>query len=125
MVTKTEEKEKETKEEEGSEEEHEQEEEETPDKIDIGEIVDKVVEKIQDKFKLGGKTTEEKTPAKRASYRDQEEEMNELVTSKVQELLKLEKESGENHETKKTEAKTEEKAPGTTPRRRIERIMGW
>lgn len=98
----------------------------------VGEVVGDAVQGLKDMFKRTPSTGDDesgtKTPAKRKSYRDEEESMEELVGKKVKELLETEKSTGSKNATEPE--KTEEKAPPervpNQPRgRRVERFMGW
>lgn len=66
-------------------------------------------------------------PAKRKTYRDEEDEMGTLVAAKVKELLSAEKASGENHPDPSAEKAKPEESPAkpAMSQRRVERFMGW
>ena len=84
-------------------------------------VVDKVLAKL-DELKPEVKAK----PEGRKTYRDEEDEMNELVTSKVKELLDLEKAAGEKHPEPSTDAQAKpEPIPAQPSGRRVERLMGW
>ncbi len=94
--------------------------EDTP---DLEERVEAILEKVLPKF-LKGKTA---AAPKRATARDLEEELDELVTSKVAELKKREKSQGEEHDDGggvKEKAEPEGK-PDEPRKRRIEKAFGW
>ncbi len=60
---------------------------------------------------------------KRRTFRDMEEEMEDLVTRKVGDLLKREKSQGENHPEPGEEKAPPEPIPASPPQRRIERAL--
>jgi hypothetical protein len=105
------------------EEEGEPEEPEDPESPDLEERVEAILEKVLPKF-LKGKSP---TVSKRPTSRDLEEEMDELVTSKVKDLLKREKAQGEEHDDGggvKEKAEPEGK-PDEPRKRRVEKAFGW
>lgn len=68
-------------------------------------------------------------PAKRRTYRDEEENMESLVAEKVEELFARERETGSSNaktpETTTAEKAEPERIPGQPKGRRVESIMGW
>ena len=88
----------------------------------IDEIVEKVLAKIGDLTPDGKPAAE---PAKRKSYRDEEEAMGSLVAEKVRELLDLEKAAGEKHPEPEAGKAAPEPIPAMPAGRRVEKFMGW
>src|ERR1035437_4771479 len=83
--------------------------------------VDQIVEKVL--AKLDVLKTEEKPagePAKRKTYRDEEETMGELVTVKVKDLPPQERAGGENPPDPKTEKAGPDPPPAMPAGRRVE-----
>jgi hypothetical protein len=88
---------------------------------DLEAKIEAVVDRLLPKFLKGkGGVT-----GARKSYRDEEDTMAELVASKVQELLGLEKKAGEHHPEPGEKKADPEPVPASPIGRRVERIMGW
>ena len=104
-------------------EEADDEPEEKPD--DLETRVEKILERTLPKFLQRGNKEPKDGPAKRPTYRDEEESMFERVEAKVDVLLKAEKTSKENH-PEPGESKAEpEPVPAMPRKRRVESILGW
>lgn len=95
---------------------------------DVRRIVTEAVSGILDR--LGEDPAEEVPETKpeapkrgRRTFRDMEEEMEDLVTQKVKDLLKREKAQGEAHPEPGTEKAPPEPIPASPPQRRVERAL--
>lgn len=98
---------------------------------DVKRVVSEALEPFK-KFIGGGEPKvesesegEPEKPTKRKTYRDEEDEMGELVASKVKELLAAEKIAGENHPDPSAEKAKSEESPAKPIGRRVEKFMGW
>jgi hypothetical protein len=97
----------------------------------VGEVVGDAVQGLKDMLKRSPAPTgedEPKAPAKRKTYRDEEESMEELVSKKVKELIATEKTTGSKNagpEDKTEDPAPTERVPNQPRGRRVERIMGW
>jgi hypothetical protein len=87
----------------------------------IGDMIDEKVKQALDGLKeVTGKGQGRRT------YRDEEDEMNDLVTSKVKDLLAAEKAQGEKHPEPDASTKAPpEPVPAQPSGRRVEKLMGW
>ena len=94
---------------------------------DVKQIVSEAVDSIKGLFKPGETPTEEPVakPGKRPTYRDEEESMADLVSSKVAELIGKEKAQNENHPEPTGEKAPPEPIPAAPTTRRIEKLFGW
>lgn len=97
---------------------------------DVKQIVADAVDSLKGLFRPGAPVEEPAVeepakPSKRASYRDEEEAMNDLVSSKVAELLHKEKAAAENHPEPGSEKASPEPVPAAPTTRRVEKLFGW
>lgn len=96
---------------------------------DVNQIVADAVDSLKSIFtKPGAEGTTDELPAKpgkRPSYRDEEESMADLVSSKVAELIGKEKAQGENHPEPGEEKAPPEPIPAAPSTRRVEKFFGW
>lgn len=99
---------------------------ESPAEEGLSSAIKQYVEEAVDKAVAGFKELTGKGEGKRRTYRDEEDEMNELVGSKVKELLDAERIAGEKHPEPKADDKAApEPIPAQPAGRRIEKLMGW
>lgn len=85
---------------------------------DLEAKIEKVLNKVLPKFLKKG--TGSTGAPKRPSYRDEEDSMLEKVEKKVDELLSLEKTSGEKHDEPADKKADPEPVPAAPRRRRVE-----
>ena len=98
---------------------------------DVNRVVTEALEPFRKLLGGGGPEQDEEpddepAPAargKRRTFRDMEEEMEDLVTQKVKDLLKREKSQGENHPEPGEEKAPPEPIPASPPQRRVERAL--
>jgi hypothetical protein len=97
----------------------------------VGEAVDGIKELFSTKSQpeVEDEPAAKATPAKRKTYRDEEDSMEELVSAKVQELFAKEKATGSKNDPETAAATTEkappEPIPGRPEGRRVESFFGW
>lgn len=102
--------------------EEEVDEEEPDEPEDTGDDLEAKIEKVLNKVlpKFLKKGTGSTGAPKRPSYRDEEDSMLEKVEKKVDELLSLEKTSGEKHDEPADKKADPEPVPAAPRRRRVE-----
>lgn len=98
---------------------------EEPEEKDLEAKIEEVLDRVIPKFLKKAGTTKAAPAAKRPTYRDDEDRMNDLVTEKVKELLGKEKAQGEEHPEPGKQTAAPEPVPAAPRRRRVESIMGW
>lgn len=87
----------------------------------LGSLLDSGEVEVEDETEPAAKPEK----AKRRTYRDEEDDMDNLVTAKVKELLDAEKKAGEKHPEPTEEKAKPEPVPAMPAGRRVEKFMGW